>query len=198
MERTLVERIEERARARMSVEKKQSCAHRWGHVARVRRWALMLAKDYGDADIIALELAAILHDIDQPYDGKKEHARTSASLARKMLYDEGAENELIEKVARMIEEHSSEDVKSVCPTTLESKLLFDADKLDGLGAVGIARVFAYQGQHAIEPENAVGWFKRKIEISLAHMQTDKGRRIASERLSYVRDFISRFEGDTES
>ncbi|MEM2899691.1 MAG: HD domain-containing protein [Thermoplasmata archaeon] len=195
MNEVLLSRIKERVKSRLGCEKKQSVAHRWGHVLRVERNALKIASHYKGVNLDALLLASVLHDIDQPFDKKREHAKASANLARKILKEEGADDDLIELVARIIEEHSSEDLDLGGPKIIESKILFDADKLDGLGAIGIARAFAYKGQCGVSPEDALSWYENKIKISEKNLQTDEGKRRAKELISYTNEFISRFKSE---
>jgi len=197
----LIERIKERVKVHLGnnlgVENKQSVAHRWEHILRVERNALQIASNYEGVNLEALQIASILHDVDQPYDKKKEHARASAILARKFLSEEGAKEELTELVSKIIEEHSSEDLDLGGPKIIESKILFDADKLDGLGAVGIARAFAYKGQCGVTPEDAISWYEKKIEIAENNLQTEEGKRRAKELIKYTREFISRFVSENK-
>ncbi len=78
---------------------------------------------------------------------------------------------------QIISEHSTERLAN-WPTTIEAKILFDADKLDGLGASGIARVFALFGQKGKTLLEAVSWYLHKIELSKENMQTEEGRSMA--------------------
>ena len=79
------------------------------------------------------------------------------------------------------------------PKSLEAKILFDADKLDGLGASGIARVFALFGQRGLDPEKAIEWYEKKIEIALKNLQTKEAKKIARKRLAFVKKFLKMFK-----
>jgi uncharacterized protein len=98
----------------------------------------------------------------------------------------------------VIAEHSSEHVRTIQPSTREAKILFDADKLDGLSAIGIARVFSLFGQMGQAPFEAIEWYKRKIDVSLEHIQTEEGRRLCNARLPYVQQFLSQMETDART
>ncbi len=73
--------------------------------------------------------------------------------------------------------------------------MFDADKLDGLGASGIARVFALFGQRGLEPEKAIEWYEKKIEIAVKNLQTKEGKRMARKKLKYVKEFLKMFKNE---
>lgn len=98
------------------------------------------------ADLEVLALAALLHDIARPLEdsGKVEdHALEGARIARRYLRSLGYPEDKVEAVAHAIEAHRFS--RGPEPATLEAKILSDADKLDAIGAVGIARVFMYSG-----------------------------------------------------
>jgi uncharacterized protein len=142
---SLVERVREAAYRSLN-RSKQSIAHRVDHIERVMRNAALIASSMEDVDRELLELAVLLHDVDQPIGQKQEHVRLSILAAEKILQQAGCTQERASQVLRVIAEHSTEHVETVKPTSTEAKILFDADKLDGLGAVGLARVFAFYGQ----------------------------------------------------
>ena len=125
-------------------------SHDFEHTKRVYKIALKLAKHYDGVDLFVLKLAALLHDIareeeDKDSTGKIDHALLGAQMARKILTKLGVEKEVIEKVVHAIETHRFKAQRK--PKTIEAKLLFDADKIDVLGAVGVARMFATAGKY---------------------------------------------------
>jgi uncharacterized protein len=61
--------------------------------------------------------------------------------------------------------------------------------------VGIARVFSLFGQMGLPPSDAIGWYKRKIEVALEHIQTEEGRRLILLRLPYVQQFLAEMESE---
>ena len=174
---------------------RQSKAHGEDHHRRVWERSRAIAKEVmrkegGKLDLEALSLAAVMHDIDQPYDNKRNHAIPSAILAGKILESANYPIELIEKVQDIIREHSSEDGNP--PATLAGKILFDADKLDGLGKIGVERVFALCSWMGLSEEETIEWYERKIEKALPLMQTDIAREMGKEDLEYTRQFIHDF------
>lgn len=181
----------------LETEKDQSVAHRWDHSERVRRRALKLARfiPEGEINLEVLSMAALLHDVDQPYHDKKGHVTRSFEKAEKILRDLGYPDDKRPRVLEAIAEHSSED--DTTPASLEAKVLFDADKLDGLGAIGIARVFAFCGQRGLSPAEALEWYHSKIERAIPMMQTEAGRRAGARDLVYVNSFFAKYLEEEE-
>ena len=174
----------------------QSLAHRFDHLSRVQKRSLLIAeileREQGiTIDRYTLSLAAILHDIDQPFDDKESHAERSAVKAGEILDSLDLPHHIIEKVQKIIREHSSEDGKP--PETWEGKVLFDADKLDGLGEIGIMRVFKLCGQMGLTPEETIEWYERKIQKALPLMQTDIAKKMGKDDFDYVIRFIEQFK-----
>jgi uncharacterized protein len=183
-------------------------AHDWHHVRRVARLAETLAAEY-DVDETVLFAAVWLHDIGRGREDRGEiddHAEWGASEAAEILSDLGAESDTVDAVRHCIRAHRySNDVE---PRTREAEFLCDADNLDALGAVGIARCFAYGGelgQPLHDPDlppaaddTAAGatqfnHFHKKILTLPDRMYTDAGRELAEERRVFVVDFLDRFE-----
>jgi len=169
----------------------QSVAHRWEHAERVWKEALNIADEEDVVYLEVLKIAALLHDIDHPYNKKKEHVQRSVRKARQILMEVGYPNDKLKRVLEAISTHSSEDVKA--PKTIEGRILLDADKLDGVGATGIARVLTFCGQCGMTPNQALKWYKIKIKKAAPLLQTIKGRRLISERLEYVSSFVKQYE-----
>jgi len=127
-------------------------AHDFDHVLRVACLAERIAAAEG-ADIIVVRLAALLHDLpasdesqELAADRRNAHHRLAADRARRLLRERGASSKLIEQVAHCIVTHRYRD-ETVQPQTLEAQCPYDADKLDAIGAIGVARAFAYAGTH---------------------------------------------------
>jgi uncharacterized protein len=120
--------------------------HGFDHVLRVYRMVERIAgAEGGDLDI--LRAAALLHDADGSAteggdEGRVDHHRASAAFARQILAEEGWEEARIAAVQHCIRAHRFRDNREP-PGTLEARILFDADKLDVLGAIGIARTIAF-------------------------------------------------------
>ncbi len=176
----------------------QSVAHRFDHLERVMRNAKIISATMDGVDSELLDLAVLLHDVDQPVGKKSEHVSLSMKAAEKILRTWGCPAERAKLVLRIISEHSSEHVEDVKPTSVESKILFDADKLDGLGAVGISRVFALFGQMNRSTREAIEWYRKKMSIARDHLQTEEGKRLFRARLPYVQQFLEQLESELEA
>jgi len=173
----------------------QSVAHRFDHVERVIRNAMKIAATFERVDYEILELAVLLHDVDEPAGRKAEHVALSLLAAETILRQAGCPSDRAKDVLAAIAEHSTEHVRTIKRSTNEARILFDADKLDGLGAVGIARVFSLFGQMGLPSFEAIQWYRRKVEIASEHIQTDEGRRLFLLRLPYVQQFLSEMESE---
>ena len=118
--------------------------HGFDHVERVYQMALKIGDAEG-ADLEIIKAAALLHDVEGSAPGKKEranHHEQSAEFAAQLLRKEGWEEDRISAVMHCIRAHRYRS-GGEAPATIEAKCLFDADKLDVLGAIGVARTIAY-------------------------------------------------------
>ncbi|MCS7105058.1 MAG: HD domain-containing protein [Thermofilaceae archaeon] len=183
--------------------------HDKGHVERVYKLALRIASELKEpVDLDVLKAAALLHDIARSMedeglvdDHAVEGARVSRELLRKLQFPE----EKVEKVAYCIEVHRfKNDVK---PETIEAKVLQDADRLDMLGAVGLARAFARGGWANVplhDPQvppkerydghsaTVVNHLYEKILRIKDTLHTEPARRIAEGRHNFIEEFLDRF------
>lgn len=197
--------------------------HKMDHVKRVYNLCLSLSRDE-DVDLEVLEAAALLHDIardkeDSDPSAKIDHAVLGAEMAYPILKDIGFGEEKIKHIQDCIISHRYRTANK--PQTLEAKILFDADKLDALGAVGIARGYMWAGKHGCalykKPSNlqeyiddnlggdSRGRIKKKkkhsvqinFELKERHladrMYTSKGKEVALERIEYMTNFLDRLE-----
>ncbi|MEZ4640774.1 MAG: HD domain-containing protein [Caldilineaceae bacterium] len=136
-------------------------AHDFDHVQRVTRLATHIAQAEG-ADVDVVRAAALLHDVPVAEGTRRAHHLAAAAFARSYLlarWGEDAETlPRIDNVVHAIEAHRFRD-QSIQPQTLEAQCLYDADKLDSIGAIGVGRAFAFAGSHAnrlwTEPWRAV-------------------------------------------
>ncbi|AEH24979.1 HD domain-containing protein [Pyrococcus yayanosii] len=166
-------------------------SHGLEHTERVLRLALRIGREEG-AELEVVALAAILHDIARPLEdaGKiEDHAAEGARIARQFLGSLGYSK--AEKVAHAIEAHRFSG--SLKPRTLEAKILSDADKLDAIGAIGIARVFMYSGEHRRGMWDSIRHFEEKILKLRNLMYTETARRIAEERHRFTEEFLKRLK-----
>lgn len=120
--------------------------HGFDHVLRVFKMAEILAQSEG-ADLEIVRAAALLHDAEGSQtsggnEGRKDHHQASADFARKILEAEGWSEDRIQAVQHCIRAHRFRDT-SEPPASLEAQVIFDADKLDVIGAIGVLRTIAY-------------------------------------------------------
>jgi uncharacterized protein len=113
--------------------------HDFDHVLRVVALAEEIAQAEGAARMV-VHTAALLHDVGES-EGRKDHHLRSAAIAREILADQPPE--FVDAVAHAIEAHRFR--ADPAPSTLEAKVVSDADKLDAIGAIGVARAFAHAG-----------------------------------------------------
>ncbi len=169
-------------------------SHGWPHVLRVLSIALKLAKEYENIDLRALSIATILHDIGRSMELKtrEHHAIISAKYAEKILKCLGYDEKFIAKVKEVILYHSYSLVRERKITTnlIEAKILSDADKLDALGAIGIARVTMYSALIGRTIEDTIKHFEEKI-INLKNLvETPKAKKIAEEKTKIVEYYLN--------
>ena len=186
-----------------------SSGHDYYHSMRVYQTALLIAKrEHADAGIVAL--AALLHDVDDRKLSPQTHAHKDNAV--RFLTEHGVSEESIRRICLIIDEVSFSGSDSVRPSTLEGQCVQDADRLDALGAIGIARTFAYGGSHGramYDPDDPPmlnmnrAEYEKRVPSSLNHfyeklfllkdmMSTDYGRKIAEKRDIYMREFAARF------
>lgn len=205
---SILHRTREFVRERLSGE---GTGHDWFHIERVCRSALAIAREE-KADPVVVELAALLHDVgDWKFHGGDKHA--AARIARDWLESLGAPKEIVDHVALIADTISFVGAGVATPmSTLEGRAVQDADRLDALGAIGIARAFAYggsKGRPLYDPgvpptphdsfdaykKNAgptINHFYEKLLLLKDRMQTDAGRRLAEERHAFLEEFLDQF------
>lgn len=183
--------------------------HDFFHSMRVYRTAMKIAEaEHADMQVVAL--AALLHDVDDrklsPMTAEKKE-----NAARFMRSQNVPESE-IRQVCQIIDEVSFKGTDSVRPSTPEGKCVQDADRLDALGAIGIARTFAHGGSHnraIYDPElpprtamnqaqyyssksTSLNHFYEKLFLLEGMMNTETGKAIARKRTQYMQQFVDEF------
>ncbi|HUG19793.1 MAG TPA: HD domain-containing protein [Planctomycetaceae bacterium] len=204
----VIVQTEEFVRSRLSGD---VTGHDWWHVDRVRRTALALCHSEG-GDPFLVELIALLHDVD---DWKfREKNGVPGTETRQWLEPLGIDSETAEFVLDTIERISFKgaNVADEMPV-LEGCLVQDADRLDAIGAIGIARCFAYgghTGQAIHDPEklpqqydsfedyktksgSSLNHFYEKLLLLQDRMQTETACKIAAERHTFLEEFLKRFK-----
>ncbi len=174
------------------------------HTLRVVKNARMLNED-GEGDEFIIILACLLHDADD----RKLFPETAENNgnARKISEKNGVSGEITERIIDIINSVSFSSGKT--PESLEGKIVQDADRLDAIGAVGIARCFSFGGSRN-RPMYEEGDFSGEStgESSIAHfynkllkleglMNTAKGREEAEKRTAILKSFLERFRGETD-
>jgi len=180
--------------------------HDLGHLARVWRHASTIAEVEG-GDLEVLAAAAWLHDlVNPPKDSpdRKSGSVLSAQAAAPLLVDEGFPAQNHANVLHCIEAHSFS--AGIAPPTLEATILQDADRLDALGAIGIARCFCVAGQmgaQLFDPEDplakgrpledhryALDHFEIKLLRLPEGLHTETARHLAAPRVARMRAFVA--------
>lgn len=214
----------EKIKKMVEAELKECSGHNFDHVMRVYNMTLRLAKNE-KVDLDVIKLAALLHDIggkketDDPT-GKTDHAVESAKMAKLILEKLEFSDDKIKHICDCIISHRYKTENQ--PKTLEAKILFDADKLDAAGAIGLARGFAWIGKNKAHiykkadnindyiKENLSGGkingrikdktkhsahieFETKIKFLPDKLYTQIGKKIGRERVEYSRKFLDRLE-----
>ncbi len=205
-------------------EKLSSSAHDLEHTFRVFKLARMLAVDEADVNMEVVELASLLHDIarvaeDSDKTGATDHAKLGAVWAERILKELDYPDEIIKNVKHCIETHRyrGDDI----PKTKEAKILFDADKLDAIGAVGVARAYMIAGERGEKiyfnadistyiKDNLINGkmngrikdiskhapnieFETKFRHIPERLFTEKAKRIAKERIAFMKVFFDRLK-----
>jgi uncharacterized protein len=193
-----------------------SSGHDWWHIYRVWQMAVRLAEAEG-ADLFVVQLAALLHDIaDWKFHGGDLTAGPKA--ARTWLESQQVDETTTMHVCEIIGllSYKGSGVATDMPT-LEGQVVQDADRLDAIGAIGIARAFAYGGHDGrllYDPEHppevhdsaqayrssrgpTINHFHEKLLLLIDRMQTITGKRLAEQRHRYMEEYLAEFHAEWE-
>lgn len=183
--------------------------HDWWHIHRVHQLAIKIAR-HENADLFLVEMAALLHDLD---DWKLNGGKESEGKSEKWMRKLGVPDPSIKRIIQIIDEVSFKGAGvDTTPTTLEAKVVQDADRLDAIGAIGIARTFAYGGNKnrliydpMVKPEmhlnfesykktNAptINHFYEKLLLLKDRMNTPYGHLIAEKRHKFMMLYLEQF------
>lgn len=183
--------------------------HDYFHALRVYKMAARIAEQE-NADLVIVQLAALLHDVDDLKLSPETYANKDRAVD--FLRKHGTSEAVINTIRRIIGEVSFRGTDSAAPETIEGKCVQDADRLDAMGAIGIARAFAYGGNHnrvIYDPEmkptvnmnadeyqthssTTINHFYEKLFQLKDLMNTDMAKRIAEQRENYMKIYISEF------
>ncbi len=171
-----------------NIFKDNSDGHDLEHSLRVYHNALKIAEDHPECDRMIVSLAALLHDVDD----HKLFDTTDNRNARYFLENNHVDGEDIEKICKIINGVSFSKNKGNHPETIEGKIVQDADRLDAMGAIGIARTFAYGGKNGRSLESSLQHFEDKLLLLKDMMNTEEAGRMAEERHAYMMEFLNEY------
>lgn len=191
--------------------------HDYYHTMRVYRLAVQIA-ERENADMLIVQLAALLHDVDDVKLSPETYATKKNAVG--FMESNGVDKDIINAVCKIIEEVSFAGTDSVEPGTIEGKCVQDADRLDAMGAIGIARTFAYggsKGRKIYDPDikpsinmskdtyqknqnsTSVNHFYEKLLLLKDMMNTETAKKMAEHRQiimeAYLEEFMSEWEGE---
>jgi len=164
--------------------------HDAAHSLRVYKNALLIAQEEPPCDLLVVSLAALLHDADDHklFETKdNEHARAFLSAHHVTKTEE---------IVTAINAVSFSRNGDKRPDTPEGRIVQDADRLDAIGAVGIARTFAYGGAHGRGLEESIDHFYDKLLLLKDRLNTPTARRLAGERHEYMLAFLREYKKET--
>ncbi len=208
------------------VEKELSCsAHKLDHVMRVYNMCILLSEYEENVDLDILIPAALLHDIarvieSQDKTGDIDHAILGSNMAENILNSLNYKEEKIEGIKHCIISHRYRSGNE--PKTIEAKILFDADKLDVIGSIGIVRTFMLAGQFGqslsinkplneymdgntsengrlkdVSEHTPFIEYEVKFKKIPEKLYTKKGKEIGEKRLEFMNDFFERLKLEIE-
>ncbi|HJO92691.1 MAG TPA: HD domain-containing protein [Victivallales bacterium] len=192
--------------------KRSPRCHDWEHTERVINNAKLIAEKE-DCDLLVVELGALLHDIARADEisikGKLCHARQGAKIVDDILKKEHIDKNLRIQIVRCVRRHRFRSSQK--PESIEEKIVYDADKLDSLGAVGIGRSFLFAGRigakvhnkmevalHSktyTENDTAYREYLVKQRLLPSKMLTRAGRKIAKKRLAFMKKFFEEINSE---
>jgi uncharacterized protein len=180
-----------------------SSGHDWYHLDRVRKLSLTIAEKEQTGDLFIIELAALLHDI--PDRKLNESVESGWRVLQNWFLEAELDEQTVKKLTTIINTVSFSSGNT--PNTIEGKIVQDADRLDAIGAIGIARAFAYggkTGQLLYNPAfsqitnnqqvqgSTVAHFYEKLLKLTDMLHTETAKKIAYERHQYMEIFLQQF------
>jgi uncharacterized protein len=185
-------------------------SHDWEHTERVYKLCMKIAEaERADKEVLAI--AAWLHDVGRTYQDESRgslcHAEKGVEMAEEVLHAYPISREKKHNILHCIRTHR---YRGACkPETPEAKILYDADKLDAIGAIGVGRAFLFAGEvgarlhnpHILPEETdpysvedtAFREFSLKLSRIKDRMMTQEGKRIAADRHAFMASFFQRFQ-----
>ena len=175
----------------------ESSGHDWWHIEAVRKNALLIAQTE-TCDLEVVELAALLHDIADSKFHNGDHS-AGALVARDWLESQKLVEQKIEHICKIIEKQSFSASSGILET-IEAQIVQDADRLEALGAIGIARCFAYGGKKGrliydptgITNQHSIQHFYDKLLTLIDLFNTEEGKKLAQPRHDFLKQFLDQF------
>lgn len=186
--------IEDAVRYIRELFRDDSGGHDAEHTLRVWHNAQLIAKKTPSCCLQRVSLAALLHDADD----HKLFATENNANARSFLEKHAVPADEIEKICEVINAVSFSRNRDRRPDTIEGKIVQDADRLDAMGAVGIARTFAFGGRQGRPPEESVRHFYDKLLLLKDLMNTEAGRELAGRRHDFLELFLKEYDEETRT
>ena len=187
-------------------------SHNWSHVERVYDLCIKIGREEG-ADLFVLKLASLLHDIGREKEKenpeKLDHAKISGEIIPSILKKYNINEQIIQHVVNCVSTHRARNNK--IPESKEAKILFDADKLDSIGAIGVARSYAWAGNKGLQlysDKNYLGTGYEKNHSPLTEFNfglknvknmlfTETAKKIAEERHNFMVSFFDRLNKEVK-
>lgn len=159
------------------------------HSLRVYKNAKKIAESYPECDLPVVLLSALLHDVDD----HKLFSTENNENARRFLKSQGVSEETTERICQIINSVSFSQNRGKHPDSIEGMIVQDADRLDAIGAVGIARTFAYGGKHSRSMDSSIQHFYDKLLLLKEEMNTPAAIAIAEERHAFMENFLAQYQ-----
>ena len=209
----IIDRTADYVKTALSAE---GSGHDWWHVSRVWKMARRIG-EAERADLLVVELAALLHDI-ADWKSCGGDCTVGPEMAKKWLDSLGIDPSVIQHVCQIIADISFKGAGVEQPVlSLEGQVVQDADRLDAMGAIGVARAFAYggaKGRLIYDPERkptehrtaesylqsggtTINHFYEKLLLLKDRMNTATGKAMAEKRQQFMEDFLRRFYEEWE-
>ena len=166
--------------------------HGLDHSMRVYKNAMLLAETEPTADRFIVALSALLHDAD---DYKLFQTENNAN-ARSFLESENVDQVTADRICEVINSVSFSKNRGKKPETIEGQIVQDADRLDAIGAIGIARTFAFGGKHNRSLESSIDHFHEKLLLLKDMLNTEKAKELAESRHRFMEQFLKEWEKET--
>ena len=166
--------------------------HGLDHSIRVYKNAMLLAETEPTADRFIVALSALLHDAD---DYKLFQTENNAN-ARNFLKSANVDRETTDRICEVINSVSFSKNRGKKTETIEGQIVQDADRLDAIGAIGIARTFAFGGKHNRSLESSIDHFHEKLLLLKDMLNTEKAKELAENRHRFMEQFLKEWEKET--